>query len=180
MTYLKSFFEVDHFIDQCLKCKHEMQVALAPYKEVHKDMQKKALLITPFVHKIFCLHLHHAPVLFEQPDSIHPRTPMSSIKHQYIYFDVISCSFMSTPCFVCFASPNPVFPIMSVIRKLGSSSDHSPGNPTFFPQANQNIWCRDCLRQLPEKGHTYREGCNERQKRKMTSQLLSTGKCCRG
>jgi hypothetical protein len=35
-------FEVDHFMDSCLKLKHDMKVVTAPYKEVYKDMQKNA------------------------------------------------------------------------------------------------------------------------------------------
>ena len=31
----------DHFISSYLKLKHEIDTVLAPYKKVHKDMQKK-------------------------------------------------------------------------------------------------------------------------------------------
>jgi hypothetical protein len=133
--------------------------------------------LSSFVHKIFCLHLHHTHLSFETPD-IHPRTPMSSSKHQYIYFDVINwCNTMS---FV-FLVPKTVFSIMSLIRQLGSSPEYSPGNFTFFPQVNWNCWSRDCLRQLQEDRSADRDwqGRSEKLKRKTTSWFLSTGKCCK-
>jgi hypothetical protein len=36
------FFEVDHFMERCLEFKREMEAVMAPYKEVYKDIQKKA------------------------------------------------------------------------------------------------------------------------------------------
>uniref|UniRef100_UPI0035902DA6 tigger transposable element-derived protein 1-like n=1 Tax=Myxine glutinosa TaxID=7769 RepID=UPI0035902DA6 len=46
-------FEVDHFMERCLKLKREMDTVMAPSKEVYKDMQTKAkqMKITSFFTK---------------------------------------------------------------------------------------------------------------------------------
>jgi hypothetical protein len=36
------FFEVNNCMDGCLKLKHGMEAAMAPYKDVYKHMQKMA------------------------------------------------------------------------------------------------------------------------------------------
>jgi len=35
-------FQINHFTDKCLKFKHEIETVITPYKEMCKDMQKKA------------------------------------------------------------------------------------------------------------------------------------------
>lgn len=34
------FSEISCFMDRCLIFKHEMETLIAPYKDIHKDMQK--------------------------------------------------------------------------------------------------------------------------------------------
>ena len=43
-------FEINHLMDKCLKFKHAIETVITPYKEMYKDMQKKAehLKMTPF------------------------------------------------------------------------------------------------------------------------------------
>jgi hypothetical protein len=46
------FFEVNHFINKCLKYKHKIEAVLTLFIEVYEDLQKKAkeLTITSFCH----------------------------------------------------------------------------------------------------------------------------------
>jgi hypothetical protein len=39
---IDNFFEVNLFMDMCLKFKHNIESAMTPYKEVYNYMQKKA------------------------------------------------------------------------------------------------------------------------------------------
>jgi len=43
-------FKINHFMDKCLKFKHEIETVITPYKEMYKDMQKKGehLKMAPF------------------------------------------------------------------------------------------------------------------------------------
>jgi hypothetical protein len=56
------FFEDSHFMNKCLKLKCKMEVIMAPYLEMHKDMQKKAKQskINSFFNEVFSVPLHHA------------------------------------------------------------------------------------------------------------------------
>lgn len=39
--FIYHFSEVSHFVNRCLKFKHETEAFMTPYREVYKDMQKK-------------------------------------------------------------------------------------------------------------------------------------------
>jgi hypothetical protein len=58
------------------ECKHKKE---STYKDVYTDMQEegKVLKISPFLHKVFCLLLHHAlyTFLFKYPDNFQAGTP---------------------------------------------------------------------------------------------------------
>jgi len=71
-------FEDDHFMSSCSKLKRKMDTALASYKEVYKDMQKKIkqLSITSFctMYSVF-LPIIHATT-FKQPNNFKLRTSL--------------------------------------------------------------------------------------------------------
>jgi hypothetical protein len=51
-----------------------------------------------------------------------------------------------------------------VIGQLGSSPGHSSGITAYFLSTSQlELWYRNCLRQLREKGQTRRQGLREAQ-----------------
>jgi hypothetical protein len=37
---INHFCEIDHFMDKCLKFKHELQAVMASYEGFYKDMQE--------------------------------------------------------------------------------------------------------------------------------------------
>jgi hypothetical protein len=77
---LDHFFQVGHFMERCLKFKREMEAVMAPYKDVYKDMQNKAMQpkITSFFTKssVFPSAMHS--ISFHHPDNFQPGTPTSS------------------------------------------------------------------------------------------------------
>jgi hypothetical protein len=74
------FFEVDHFLERCLKYKRYMKAVMAPYKVVYKDMQKKAkqLNITSFLTKSSVSPYDVHSMSFDHPDNFQPGTQTSS------------------------------------------------------------------------------------------------------
>lgn len=71
-------FEDGHFMSSCSKLKHKLNTALAPYKKVYKDMQKKIkqLSITSFctMCSVFLPVIH--ATTFNQPNNVKPRTSL--------------------------------------------------------------------------------------------------------
>jgi hypothetical protein len=74
------FFEVDHFMERCLKFKREMEAVMATYKDVYKDMQKKAKQpkIAAFFTRSSVSPSAMYSVSFSHPDNFQPGTPTSS------------------------------------------------------------------------------------------------------
>jgi len=93
-------------MDRCLKFKHEMKAVMEPYKEVCKDMQRKAKQskTTSF--------FSNSPVyplpLFDQPDNFQPGKPSSFQYNTYInVFVFIIINLSCTSCFMCLWFPQP-------------------------------------------------------------------------
>jgi hypothetical protein len=82
--FVDHFFEVDHFMERCLKFKREMEAVMATYKVAYKDMQKEAKQREDYLllHKAFSFLLCHAFCVvtlttFSQERRRHPN------KHQH-------------------------------------------------------------------------------------------------
>jgi hypothetical protein len=69
-----SFFEVDHFMERCLKFKCEIEAIVAPYKEVYirTCRNRKQLKISSFFIKSSVSHSAMYSVLFSHPENFQP------------------------------------------------------------------------------------------------------------
>jgi len=71
--------EVNHFIDKCLKCMHELEGIISPCKEVYKNMQKtKQSKNTSFFRKPFASPSGICSMSFDRPDHFQPGTSSPS------------------------------------------------------------------------------------------------------
>jgi hypothetical protein len=74
------FFEVERFMERCVKFKLEMEAVMAPCKDVCMDMQKKAKQrnITSFFTKSSVSSSAIHSVSFDHPYNFQSGMPMSS------------------------------------------------------------------------------------------------------
>lgn len=92
-----NFFEVNVFMDTCLKFKHNMESVLTPYKEAYNYMQKKAeqvmfMLLSSDVHlavkssvsppAMHCMFYNHLTVLASSNTNI---TAMNMNKNVFMF-----------------------------------------------------------------------------------------------
>lgn len=73
------FLVVNHFINKCLKCMHELEGIMSPCKEVYKNMQKtKQSKNTSFCSKTFALASGMCSLSFDHPNHFQPGTSSPS------------------------------------------------------------------------------------------------------
>jgi hypothetical protein len=111
------FYEVDDFMERCLKFKREMEAVMAPCKDVYKDVQNKAKQpkITFFTKSSVSPSAMHF-VYFHHPNNFQPGTPTSYQQTPTLMFSyhqslIIHIKYHVLYVFGC--SPDPVFPIRS-------------------------------------------------------------------